>query len=220
MLPFADRSQAGEELSRLLRRYAQRPDVVVLGLPRGGVVVAAEVARTLGLPLDVFVVRKLGVPGFEELAFGAIAGGGVRVLNHDIVYEAGLTSEAIEAVTAQELQELRRREHEFRGGREPLDVRGKVAILVDDGLATGATMRAGIAALRQMSPQRIVAGVPVAAPDTCDQVGRLADEIACVATPNPFGGVGRWYGDFEQTSDEQVRALLEQHEGAGERSRS
>jgi predicted phosphoribosyltransferase len=208
-MPFADRAEAGRVVARLLGRYARAPGVVVLGLPRGGVIVAEEVARALLAPLDVFVVRKLGVPGFEELAFGAIAPGGVRVLNQEIVREAGLSGEVIDAVTAREAEELRRREREFRGGRAPLDVRGKTVVLVDDGLATGATVRAGVMALREMGPAKIVVAVPVGACDTCEQLARIADEVVCAATPEPFFGVGRWYVNFDQTGDEEVRAILQ-----------
>jgi predicted phosphoribosyltransferase len=216
MLPFADRSEAGTVLARLLAAYAGRSDVVVLGLPRGGVVVAFEVARALHVQLDVLIVRKLGVPGFEELAFGAIASGGARVLNRDIVAEAGISPEVIEAVTAREAEEVRRREMEYRDGLGPLDVRGKVVLLVDDGLATGATMRAGAAALREMGPARIVVAAPVAAAEVRHQMGMIADEVVCAATPEPFFGVGRWYRKFDQTSDEEVRGLLERarHVGA------
>lgn len=208
-MPFADRAEAGRVVARLLGRYAGAPGMVVLGLPRGGVIVAEEVARALLAPLDVFVVRKLGVPGFEELAFGAIAPGGVRVLNREIVREAGLSGEAIDAVTAREAEELRRREREFRGGRAPLDVRGRTVVLVDDGLATGATVRAGVMALREMGPGKIVVAVPVGACDTCEQLARIADEVVCAAMPEPFFGVGRWYVNFDQTSDEEVRGILE-----------
>src|SRR5207302_345843 len=185
-----------------------RPDVLVLALPRGGVPVAYEVAHRLGAPLDVFVVRKLGVPGYEELAMGAVATGGVRVLNDQIVERLGLPEYVIDAVAAREHQELARRERLYRGGRPPPDVRGRTVILVDDGLATGATMRAAIMALRQLQPARIVVAVPTASPDTCKELKAEADDVVCAITPEPFLAVGHWYEDFSQTTDEEVRDLL------------
>jgi putative phosphoribosyl transferase len=208
-VPYADRHEAGQALAEKLRKYSGRPDVVVLGLPRGGVVVAYEVARALRVPLDVFVVRKLGVPGREELAMGALASGGVRVLNDEIVGAFGITDDEIEAVARRESEELRRRERAYRGDRPPLDVRKRIVLLVDDGLATGATMRAAVAALRHFAPARIVVAVPIAAPDVCEDLGREADEIVCAATPEPFFGVGAWYENFSQTTDEEVNDLLE-----------
>jgi len=177
--------------------------------------VAAEVARALGAPLDVFVVRKLGVPGHEEFAFGAIATGGVRVLNEDVVRALQIPDRVIDAVAAREQEELARRERVYRGDRPPLDVRGRTVILVDDGLATGATMHAAIRALRQQQPARIVVAVPTASPETCDELKRVVDEVVCATTPDPFYAVGLWYEDFSQTTDEEVRELLARSTGAG-----
>lgn len=205
---FHDRADAGRVLAQHLARYATRGDITVLGLPRGGVPVAFEVAAALGASLDVFVVRKLGTPGQRELAMGAIASGGVRVLNDDVVTALGITPEIIDAVAQSELHELERRERAFREGRPPADIKNRVAILVDDGLATGATMRAAIEAVRQLAPKRVVVAVPVGARDTCEELGRLADEVVCASMPVPFSAVGQWYADFEQTSDDEVRALL------------
>jgi len=212
---FRDRREAGRLLAAKLSAYANRPDVVVLALPRGGVPVAAEVARALGAPLDVFVVRKLGVPGHEEFAFGAIATGGVRVLNEDVVRALQIPDRVIDAVAAREQEELARRERVYRGDRPPLDVRGRTVILVDDGLATGATMHAAIRALRQQQPARIVVAVPTASPETCDELKRVVDEVVCATTPDPFYAVGLWYEDFSQTTDEEVRELLARSTGAG-----
>jgi putative phosphoribosyl transferase len=206
---FRNRADAGRRLAAALRKYAGAPDVVVLALPRGGVPVAYEVARALGAPLDVFLVRKLGVPGQPELAMGAIATGGTRVLNHGVVAGLGIPEEVVDAVAAREAQELARREREYRGGRPAPDVRGRTVILVDDGLATGATMRAAAAALRQHEPARIVVAVPAAAAETCEEMSREVDEVVCAATPEPFMAVGLWYDDFSQTSDAEVRELLE-----------
>lgn len=205
---FRDRHEAGRLLAERLKRYAGRPDVVVLGLPRGGVVVAYEVARALDAPLDVFVVRKLGVPGHEELAMGAIASGGVRVLNPEVVEGLGIPEKVIAEAVAQEKEELARRERLFRGGRPPLEVKGKTVILVDDGLATGATMRAAVAALKAMEPARLVVAVPTAPPSVAEEFERLVDEVVCLITPEPFYGVGFWYDDFSQTSNEEVVGLL------------
>ena len=188
--------------------YADRPEVLVLALPRGGVPVGFEVAKALGAPLDVFVVRKLGVPGREELAMGAIATGGVRVLNVDVVEELGIPPDAIDKVALRELRELARRESVYRGDRPRLDVRGKVVILVDDGLATGATMRAAIAALRRLEPAHLDVAAPVGAPDTCAAVAAVADSLVCLLTPDPLVAVGVWYREFGQTTDEEVRELL------------
>ena len=206
---FRDRREAGQVLARELTAYAGRPDVVVLALPRGGVPVAYEVARALGAPLDVFVVRKLGVPGHEELAMGAVATGGVRVLNDQVVGALGIPPSVIEAVAAWQQQELARRERLYRGDRPPPDVRGRTVILVDDGLATGSTMRAALAALRRQQPARLVVAVPTAAPETCDELRAEADDVVCATTPEPFHSVGLWYEDFSQTTDEEVRELLE-----------
>jgi len=206
---FEDRREAGRILANALRQYANRPDVLVLGLPRGGVPVAYEVAKGLDAPLDVFVVRKLGTPGQEELALGAIASGGVRVLNDEVVRALSILPEEIELATAREMRELERRERQYRGDRPPLDVRDRVVILIDDGLATGSTMRAAAAALRKMAPAKIVVAVPVAAHTSCEQLRLELDEVVCLSTPENFFAVGQWYRNFEQTSDEEVRTLLE-----------
>jgi predicted phosphoribosyltransferase len=203
---FRDRRDAGRLLAEKLAAYANRPDVLVLALPRGGVPVAYEVARALGAPLDVFVVRKLGVPGYEELAMGAVATGGVRVLNDQLIERLGIPDHMIDAVTARERQELARRERLYRGGRPPPDMSGRSVILVDDGLATGATMKAAIEALRQQNPARIVVAVPTAAPETCEEMKAKADDVICAITPGPFDAVGRWYQNFSQTTDEEVSA--------------
>jgi putative phosphoribosyl transferase len=205
---FRDRHDAGRQLAARLERYADRDDVVVLALPRGGVPVAYEVAVELGAPLDVFLVRKLGLPGHEELAMGAIASGGVVVLNDDVVGGLGITPDVIDRVAARERRELERRELEYRDDRSPPDVRGKVVVLIDDGLATGSTMRAAIAALRRGGPGRIVVAVPVGPPDACAEFGNEADEAVCVLEPEPFYAVGAWYDDFTQTTDDEVRDLL------------
>jgi predicted phosphoribosyltransferase len=206
---YRNRSDAGKSLATRLAKYADRDDVLVLALPRGGVPVAYEVAKALHAPLDIFLVRKLGVPGHEELAMGAISTGGVRVLNQDVVDYLGIPASVIDAVAADELRELERRERAYRGDRPEPDVRGKTVILVDDGLATGSTMRAAAAALRQRKPARIVVAVPVSAPQTCDEYRMGVDEIICAKTPEPFYGVGLWYEDFSQTTDEEVHDLLE-----------
>ena len=206
---FADRRAAGRELAQHLRSYAGRDDVVVLGLPRGGVPVAYEVARALDAPLDVFVVRKLGLPGHEELAVGAIASGGVRVLNEEVVSATGIDARDVDAVAERERAELARRERAYRGDRAPIDVEGRTAIVVDDGLATGATMRAAVTALRQRQAAGIVVAVPTASPRTCAEVGEMVDEIVCAHTPERFMAVGLWYRDFAPTTDDEVRRLLE-----------
>jgi putative phosphoribosyl transferase len=205
---FANRIEAGRQLAERLEKYADRDDVIVLGLPRGGVPVASEVANRLRAPLDVFIVRKLGVPGFEELAAGAIASGGVRVLNEDVVRAIPHADQAIEAVTARETTELRRREEIYREGRPAPELRDRVAILVDDGLATGATMRAAIKALRQSGVAKIVVAVPVGPPDTCHEIEEQADETICLSMPEFFQAVGQYYEDFSQTTDDDVRELL------------
>ena len=207
---FADRRDAGRILAGLLAKYANRDDVLVLALPRGGVPVAFEVAHALRAPLDVFIVRKLGVPGHDELAMGAIATGGVRVLNEDVVGALGLSDKVIDAVAAREEKELERRDRIYRGARPAPEVRDCTVILVDDGLATGSTMRAAVAALRKQGPARIVVAVPVAAPETCEEFKTEVDETVCAATPRMFNGVGRWYEDFSQTSDDEVHELLAQ----------
>src|SRR3982074_2868160 len=205
---FRDRRDAGRGLAEKLTAYANRPDVLVLALPRGGVPVGYEVARALGAPLDVFVVRKLGLPGHEELAMGAVATGGVRVLNDQLIERLGIPEHVIDAVAARERQELARRERLYRRGRPPPVVRGRTVILVDDGLATGATMHAAIQALRQQNPARIVVAVPTASPETCEEIRAKADDVICASTPEPFHAVGRWYQDFSQTTDEEVGFLL------------
>ena len=205
---FQDRYDAGRRLAMRLTGYAGRPDVIVLALPRGGVPVAYEVAQALGAPLDVFLVRKLGVPGHEELAMGAIAAGGVRVLNDDVVEGLNIPPEVIDAVTAHEQQELARRDRAYRGDRPPPDVAGKVVILVDDGLATGSTMRAAVAAIRQLGPAHVVVAVPTGARPTCQVLAHEADDVVCLMTPDPFQAVGLWYIDFSPTSDDEVRQLL------------
>jgi len=205
---FRDRIDAGKQLAARLRKYANHPDVIVLALPRGGVPVAYEVAKAIGAPLDVFLVRKLGVPGYEELAMGAIASGGVRVINEDVVCQLHIPDDVIDAVAAEEQRELKRRERAYRGDRPPPDVNGRIAILIDDGLATGSTMRAAAEALRKQEPAQIVVAVPVAAPQTCEEFRREVDEIVCAVTPEPFRGVGLWYEDFSQTTDEEVSELL------------
>jgi len=207
--PYRNRRQAGRYLATKLADHAGRPDVLVLALPRGGVPVAYEVARALDAPLDVFLVRKLGVPGHEELALGAIATGGVRLLNADVVRGLRIPPEVIDRVAATERTEMERREREYRGSRPAPEVRGKTVILVDDGLATGASMRAAVAALRQGQPARIVVAVPIAAPSTCEEFQDEVDEIICARTPEPFYSVGLWYQDFGQTTDEEVRDLLQ-----------
>ena len=210
--PFRDRTEAGRLLAAKLTAYANRPDVIVLALPRGGVPVAYEVARALNAPLDVFLVRKLGVPGYEELAMGAIATGGVRVLNDQLVGGLRIPDYIVDEVAASEQQELTRRESLYRGDRPAPDVRGRTVILVDDGLATGATMLAAVKALRQQQPARIVVAVPTASPKTCEQLKAEVDDIICAITPEPFHAVGLWYEDFSQTKDEEVRDLLARSE--------
>jgi predicted phosphoribosyltransferase len=211
---FADRHEGGAALAERLHEFQGRSDVVVLGLPRGGVPVASEVARALGAPLDVFVVRKLGLPGHEELAMGAIASGGVRVLNDEVVSWYHPSIEAIDAVTRSERAELERRERAYRDGRPLVSVKGRVVILVDDGLATGSTMRAAVLAVRRLDPARVVVAVPVGARETCAALRDTADEIVCALTPEPFSAVGLWYSDFSQTTDDEVRRLLAEHRTA------
>jgi predicted phosphoribosyltransferase len=205
---YRDRIEAGRRLASRLADYADRPDVLVLALPRGGVPVAFEVARELHAPLDIFLVRKLGLPGHEELAMGAIATGGVRVLNEDVVAHLRIPGEVIDSVAADELRELERRERAYRGDRPAPDVRGKTVILVDDGLATGSTMRAAAAARRPGRRRRCVLAAAGEARQTCDEYRMGVDEIICAVTPEPFQAVGLWYKDFSQTTDEEVRDLL------------
>ena len=207
---FHDRSEAGKFLARRLAHYAGQPDLLVLALPRGGVPVAFEVAKGLEAPLDVFLVRKLGVPGHEELAMGAIASGGVVVLNEEMLGGLGIPDYMIQNVAERELQELKRREDVYRADLPEIDVHGRTVILVDDGLATGSTMRAAAQALRKQSPKRLIVAVPVGAPDTCDEFRCETDEVICAVAPEEFHAVGLWYEDFSQTSDEEVQWLLEE----------
>jgi putative phosphoribosyl transferase len=204
-----DRREAGRVLAASLAHYAGRDDVRVLALPRGGVPVAFEVAQALHAPLDVFVVRKLGVPGHEEYAMGAIASGGVVMISDEVVREVGVSHDAVQRVLEQETRELARREQRYRGRRPPIDVAGRVVILVDDGLATGATMLVAVAAVKRERPARVVVAVPVASPDVCLALREAADDVVCSLTPEPFNAVGLWYEDFSQTTDDEVHELLE-----------
>ncbi|MQA90399.1 MAG: phosphoribosyltransferase [Gemmatimonas sp.] len=205
---FKDRTDAGRELARGLDAYAGQPDVIVLGLPRGGVPVAYEVAEELGAPLDVFLVRKLGVPGHEEFAMGAIASGGVRVLDPEVVRMLGIDDGTVEAVAAAEKMELERRERVYRHDRPVPDLRDQTVIVIDDGLATGSTMKAAVRAIRAQHPKKLVVAVPVAARETCEDLRTEVDELVCSRTPEPFRAVGLWYEDFAQTTDDEVRSLL------------
>ena len=214
-LEFADRHAAGRALAERLEEFAGRTDVVVLALPRGGVPVAYEVAQGLNAPLDVFVVRKLGVPGHEELAMGAIASGDVRVLNQDVLDWYRLSDGDVDAVARRERAELERREQLYRGGRPLTPIEGRVVILIDDGLATGSTMRAAVEAVRRLKPSRIVVAVPVGARDTCEQFREIADDAICVISPASFSAVGQWYVDFSQTTDDEVRQLLASRDRSG-----
>jgi len=209
MALFKDRVDAGKRLAKELSKYTSRSDVLILALPRGGVPVAFEVAKALNVKMDVFIVRKLGVPGYEELAMGAIASDNIRVLNEDVVRSFNIPEQVIDRVAANELKELERREHTYRGNRPKLEISNKIIILIDDGLATGATMRAASAAVKTKNPAKIIIAVPTAARDTCEFFGKEVDEIICVATPEPFYGVGAWYEDFSQTTDKEVCNLLE-----------
>ena len=211
-----DRRDAGQQLARELSKYGGRNDIVILGLPRGGVVVAFEVARILDAPLDIFLVRKLGVPGHEELAAGAIASGGIRVMNEDVVRALGLTEQPIQAIAAREQAVLEHRERLYRGRSEPLDLAGKVVILVDDGLATGASMRTAIRSLKGHGPAWVVLAVPTAPRETCAALAREVDEAVCLMTPEPFYSVGSWYLNFSQTSDEEVQELLQEARSFGQ----
>lgn len=215
---FHTRAEAGKMLARELTAYADCKDLLVLGLPRGGVPVAYEVAKILGAPLDICLVRKLGVPGHKELAMGAITAGGIQVLNYDVVSSLGITSQTIDQVTADELQELQRRDRAYRGDRPPLNVKNITVIVVDDGIATGSTMRAAITILKQQQPKRIVIAVPVAPPETCDQLSDQVDEVVCLKMPEQMYAVGVWYEDFSQTTDEEVRHLLAQHSAVSSHS--
>ncbi len=220
---FRDRAQAGQALGAALESDVGRPDLLVLALPRGGVPVGYEVARALAAPLDLFLVRKLGVPGHEELAMGAIASGGVRVVNEDVLSMLGIPPAALDPVAEREQAELRRREREYRDDRPPPDVRGRAVILVDDGLATGSTMRAAVKAVRALGPTSVTVAVPVGAAEICQQLRREADRVVCLATPEPFHAVGLWYADFSETSDVEVRELLaraSREHAAGTRPRS
>ncbi|MEN6623460.1 MAG: phosphoribosyltransferase [Smithella sp.] len=208
MFRYKDRVQAGKYLAKKLEQYAKNPDAVVLGLPRGGVVVAYEVARELQLPLDIFLVRKLGVPGYEELAMGAIASGGVRVMNEDVLRMINISQDKIEAAVKKEEKELERREKAYRGDRPGIDLKSKILILIDDGLATGATMRAAVSALYKQQPRKIVMAVPVASPETCESFKSKVDDLVCAMTPAYFHAVGEWYEYFPQNTDEEVQQLL------------
>jgi putative phosphoribosyl transferase len=208
---FSDRREAGLALASKLRHYAGRNDVVVLALPRGGVPVAFEVAESLDAPLDIFLVRKLDMPGHLEYAMGAIASGGVRVLSEDVVRAYNIPQSAIDTIARKEQQELERREREYRRDAALADLQGRIVILVDDGLATGSTMRAAVQAVRQHGPARVVVAVPVGAPSTCEDFADVTDESVCARTPEPFSAVGHWYLDFSQTTDEEVQTLLREH---------
>jgi putative phosphoribosyl transferase len=205
---FQNRTQAGKALAARLNSYANRPDVLVLGLPRGGVPVAYEVAKALHAPLDICLVRKLGVPGHKELAMGAIASDGVRVLNYDVISWLGISSTTIDTVAARELKELQRRDRAYRGDRLQPEIRDRTVILVDDGIATGSTMRAAISVLKPQHPAQLIVAVPVAPPETCDVFRTEVDEVVCLMTPEAFYAIGLWYEDFSQTTDEEVRELL------------
>lgn len=206
--PFTDRAEAGQLLAARFSALSERDDVIILALPRGGVPVGYEVAKALGVALDVFVVRKLGVPGHEELAMGAIASGDVRLVNHDVVDALGIPDNVIDRVAERERVELERRERLYRGSRPLVPLAGKTVILVDDGLATGSTMRAAVTAVRQQQPAAIIVAVPVGAPSTCSELSQDADQVVCLRSPEPFVAVGLWYRDFTPTSDDEVRALL------------
>lgn len=212
---FKDRRDAGRRLAEKLAPLSGREDVIVLGLPRGGLPVAFEVAMALGVPLDVFLVRKLGLPGREEFAMGAIAMGGVRVMNQEVVDWLRISREQIDSITAREQKEMERRDKAYRSARPMPELKGRTVIVIDDGLATGATMRAAVTALRTFNPARIVVAVPTGSPDVCDAFNREADEVVCLSTPEPFEAVGAWYADFSQTTDDEVRELLKKaHERA------
>ena len=211
MALFKNRKDAGRKLAEQLGEYRNRDDVIVLALPRGGVPVAAEVADALHVPMDVFIVRKLGVPGHEELALGAIASGGIRVLNQEVIKELHISQQSIESLATREREELIRRQQEYRGNRPEPDIQGKTVILVDDGLATGASMYAAVLALRQHDPAEIVVAVPTASAQTCEAFEDYVEDVVCATTPEPFYGVGMWYDDFSQTTDAEVREILAEH---------
>jgi predicted phosphoribosyltransferase len=219
-LRFRDRRHAGVVLAGRLEHLRNSPDLLVLALPRGGVPVAHEVAVALGAPMDVFVVRKLGLPGHPELAMGAIASGGVRVMNEDVITLYQPSAAGIEAVTRAELTELTRREQAYRDGRQPLRVEGRNVVLVDDGLATGSTMRAAVLAIRRLRPARVIVAVPVGARETCEALRDVADEVVCALVPEPFSAVGLWYIDFSQTTDDEVRQLVSARAARDGRTRS
>lgn len=217
--PFADRRAGGAELAAKLRHLAHREDVVVLALPRGGVPVGFEVAVALDAPLDIFLVRKLGMPGHPEYAMGAIASGGIRVLDEEVVRWYGISERAIDAVAREEQRELERREREYRHNQRIVDLGNKTVILVDDGLATGSTMRAAVQGVRQHGPARVIVAVPVGAPSTCAEFADVTDETICARTPEPFSAVGLWYRDFSQTTDDEVHELLDKHARSRDESR-
>ena len=218
MTLFANRTDAGRKLAQALAQYQNREDVIVLALPRGGVPVAYEVAQKLNAPLDIFLVRKLGVPGHEELAMGAIASGGVRVLNSEVIEALNIPDEVVDRAAEREQHELRRREQAYRGSRPYPHLENKTVILIDDGLATGASMRAAVAGLQSQNIARLVVAVPTASPETCQQFEQLVDQVVCAATPQPFYGVGVWYEDFSQTTDDEVHELLGMAAAATERT--
>jgi putative phosphoribosyl transferase len=205
---FHDRIDAGKQLAAALTEFEERPDVVALGLPRGGIPVAHEVATRLRLALDVCLVRKLGVPGHPELAMGAIAGGGIEVLNLDLIRDLGIRRSLVEQIAVRERLELERRDRVYRGGRQPAIVNARTVLLIDDGLATGSTMEAAILVLRQQAPARIVVAVPVGPRETCERLRTLADQVVCLSTPEPFSAVGEWYEEFAQTTDDEIMRLL------------
>lgn len=205
---FEDRKDAGKKLGSALMSHVENENCLILALPRGGVPVAYEAARELGVPMDILLVRKLGVPGQEELAMGAIASGGIQVLNKGLINMLGIPEESIDTVAKREDQEMKRRERIYRGNNPALEIKGKTVIIVDDGLATGATMRAAAEALRARNPGKIIVAAPVASPDTCEALNVVADEVVCLQTPQPFSSVGQWYKNFDQTSDEEVTELL------------
>ena len=211
---YRDRRHGGAELASRLQHLKDRDDVVVLALPRGGVPVAYEIARAIEAPLDVFLVRKLGLPGHAEFAMGAIASGGVRVLNDDVVRRFDVPPQLIEKTAQQEQRELERREREYRVGRAPMSVQGRTVVLIDDGLATGSTMKAAVQAIRGHGPARIIVAVPVGSTEACRELANVADELICARTPERFNAVGQWYSDFSQTTDEEVRNLLRDREHA------